>query len=126
MRDIKLTLSTELGVRAPSIEDEAAWIRRSGQMGYPLNSVPRESGIGQRVYFIRAGQLVARATIVAFDRPGKAGKSFGGVSKPAAPAGVRVSDIEVLPARKRIACKGFQGFRYLTDSELTELPKPFP
>lgn len=94
-------------------------------MRYPLPSCPRLAGTGCWVYFIRAGRLVARARAEAFEVPGKPGKSYKGVSQPAAPASVVISSMAVLPQSRRIATQGFQGFRYLTDSDDKRFPRAF-
>lgn len=68
MQDIKITLSTESTVRAPSIEAEADWIRRSCEMGYPPNSEPRHTGDGSWVRSIRGGELGARARVLSLTK----------------------------------------------------------
>jgi len=82
MRDIKITLSTDSKLRAPSAADEARRLLRDGKLAYPLPNRPIQSGPGAYVYFVRDGKVVGRALIDCFQSPGKAGPSFTGVRRP--------------------------------------------
>ena len=87
-------------------------------MRYPLNQLPCHAGPGCWVYFIRAGEVVARARAVVFEAPGKGGSSYTGIPQPTPPADVKIeAPMEVLKPGKRLECRGFQGYRYVTSRD---------
>jgi hypothetical protein len=124
--DIKLTLSTEARNRAPTIEAEATWLAREGKLYYPLSGRPRRGVPGCWVYFIRAGELVARARAMDFRRmeSSELGGSYTGV--PQDSAGWHVAVIPPMElATRRVPHEGFQGFRYVSQSDAAQFEKAF-
>lgn len=61
--DIKITLSKDPKKRAPDIKSEAQRFdtKKEGALYYELHKKPRHTSAGCWVYFIRDGELVARA-----------------------------------------------------------------
>ncbi len=121
MTDIKLTLRKDPSRRAPNIEAEAKWIAECGPIYYSLQVRPARVDEGCWVYFIRDGNLVARARADQFrPRNGVEDRStFTGAEAPSN-AGVwevACSNME-LPARP-MPHRGFQRFRYVTDEATT-------
>lgn len=118
MADIKLTLSADPAKRSPNIEAEARWLKSKGAIYYQLQSKPLNASAGCWVYFIRDGQVVARAKAKDF-RFMKA-KELGGnyTGFPQNRAGWRVKCVPPMEiAARPIPHKGFQGFRYVSDEE---------
>jgi hypothetical protein len=129
MRDIKLTLSQDKKRRSPTVEDEAEWVNLEKEIFYPLQACPREAQVGCRVYFIRAGQLVARAKADEFRHlpVGENRKSYTGVSEEKGGWHVLCSSMDVLPKHKRLLHEPpfFQGFRYVTPTEQASFERVF-
>jgi predicted HNH restriction endonuclease len=115
--DIKLTLAGTSKIRSPTIEAEARWIEDNGPIYYGLPSRPKQSGVGSWVYFLRDGQLKARARIDAIIRGKELGRmsSFSGQALPTAAWNLAVTSMEL--SKRQIAQRGFQGFRYVTSME---------
>jgi hypothetical protein len=118
MADIRLTLSTDPKTRSPGVAEEARWIAEEGAIYYELSSRPLRARPGCWVYFIRAGQLAARARANDFlwmDAEDMGG-TYSGVLE-----GQSCWRVKVVPpmelAKHPIAHKGFQGFRYVTEDE---------
>jgi hypothetical protein len=116
MRDIKLTLSTDPRLRAPSIQDEAQRMKREGNLWYPLHVRPKYAGAGCWVYFIRDGELVARARAEEIKECHEE-TLYSYTGKPMELDGwhVRCNNVEL--ATKPISHLGFQGFRYVTSDD---------
>jgi len=118
MRDIKITLSRDPKLRSPDVFEEARWLQDSGAIYYQLSTMPKYAKAGCFVYFIRNGQLVARAVADDFLRMevDELGGSYTGV--PTTKGGIRVKvmppmEIAVTP----IDHKGFQGYHYVKEEE---------
>jgi hypothetical protein len=125
MAAIKYTLSRDTSRRAPSIEAEAQWLREEGFLWYPLNVKPQRARIGDWVYFIRDGSMVARARITARS-PNDASEFFTtytGQKVETSCFQIQVKQMEL--ARLPIPHKGFQGFRYVTAKELPAFERAF-
>jgi hypothetical protein len=125
MADIKYTLSRDISMRTPSIEAEAVWLSEEGSLWYPLNVKPRRARIGDWVYFIRDGSMVARARITA-RKPNDASEiftSYTGENVKTSCYQIQVKQMEL--ARPPVPHKGFQGFRYVTDGELPIFERAF-
>jgi hypothetical protein len=114
---IKITLSTERRRRAPSIEAEAGWLRRQRSLWYELNVRPRRAGIGDWVYFIRDGAMVARSHIAACEwkDASEMGGTYTGEKVERSCFRIKVNQMEL--AKRPLLHQGFQGFRYVTPQE---------
>ena len=126
MRDIKLTLSKNPAMRSPNVEAEANWLKEEGAIYYQLPSQPREAHAGCFVYFIRDGQLVARAKANDFlyMEAEELGGSYTGV--PTTRGGWRVEVVPPMEIAKRpIVHQGFQGFRYVEEDEKGSFERAF-
>ena len=117
MTDIQLTLSSDRTKRAPSIEEEQQWLRKQGRLWYPLGrNRPLRAAPGDWLYFIRGGQLVARARIESIDAPSPAPKySYKDQQTNRGSWEALITDMEL--ARQRLPHRGFQGFRYVNLEE---------
>jgi hypothetical protein len=125
MADIKYTLSTDTRRRAQSIEAEAEWLSREGSLWYELNVEPQRATIGDLVYFIRAGEMVARARITdcAWKDASEMGGSYSGVETTTSCNRFEIKDMEL--AKRPVPHRGFQGFRYVTSKELPAFERAF-
>lgn len=123
-RDIKLTLSTDPKLRAPSIEAERAWLAKERRLFYPLGPRrPRFTRADNLVYFIRNGKVVARAVIVRIsDSPGER-PTYTGEKHVFNGPEIEISDMEL--ATKPVAHAGFQSFRYVQPDEEAEFEEAF-
>lgn len=117
MADIKLTLSTDQRKRSPSIEAEREWLMKEGRLWYPLGRHrPQRLAPGDWIYFIRAGQLVARARIESIDPPSGDPKwSYRDQDTNGGSWEAAITSMEL--AIRRLPHRGFQGFRYVTPAE---------
>jgi len=118
MADIMLTLSTNPDLRAPSIEEEARWLKNRRALYYPLHIKPARPVEGSWVYFVRNGTVVGRAKakrVVCWD------KENGEVTYTGVELGNPGWRVQIAPpmeiARRRLPHDGFQGFRYVTSQE---------
>jgi len=129
MRDIKLTLSQDKKRRSPTVEDEAKWVNLEKEIFYPLQGRPGEAQSGCRVYFIRAGQLVARARAEEFRQllAGVQLESYTGVPEEKGGWHVVCNSMEVLPKSRRLPHDPafFQGFHYVRQDEKTAFERAF-
>jgi hypothetical protein len=125
MAAIKYTLSTETRRRAPSIEAEAEWLSREGSLWYELNVEPQRATIGDLVYFIRAGEMVARARITdcTWKDASEMGGSYTGVETTTSCNRFEIRKMEL--AKRPLPHQGFQGFQYVTDKELPAFESAF-
>ncbi len=124
MADIKVTLSADPEKRTESIIQEAKWLEKEGALWYPLQGRPKKADPGCWVYFIREGELAARAKSESFDPPsGEQMYGFKGKPEKRDTWKVRVSKMEL--AKKHLSYKGFQGFRYVTNEEKEKFEKAF-
>jgi len=116
MADIKLTMSTDERVRAPSIEDEQARLKELGALWYPLGSNrPLRAGKRCWVYLIRDGELVARARAEEIGPPPAELFTYTGQPSKSNSCSVRISEMEL--ATTPIPHTGFRSFRYVTAEE---------
>lgn len=125
MDDIKITLSTDEKLRAPSIEAEKEWLEEEGELWYPVGPrCPRRAKEGCWVYFVRGGHLVARGRADEFTPPPTESKfSYTGEEDRTSGWEVRISAMEL--ATRRIQHKGFRGFRYVTPEEKADFEAAF-
>lgn len=125
MAAIKYTLSNDRTKRAPSIEAEAEWLNREGSLWYELNVEPQQADIGDWVYFIRDGLMVARSQITAcsWTDASEMGGSYTGVETKTSCNRFEIRKMEL--AKRPISHKGFQGFRYVTAKELSAFESAF-
>ena len=125
MAAIKYTLSKDTSKRAPSIEAEAEWLTREGSLWYELNVEPGELRPGDLVYFIRAGEMVARARITdcTWKDASEMVGSYTGVETKTSCNRFEIREMEL--AKRSIPHKGFQGFRYVTAKELPAFERAF-
>jgi hypothetical protein len=115
--DIKITMARG-PMRAPSIEKEAEWMADRGRLWYPLPGRPKQAHHNCWVYFIRAGEMAARARAVQFKPASQLRQLVGYDGEPSrskAPWSVACSTMEL--ATQPIPHRGFQGFRYVTPEE---------
>lgn len=107
MRDIKLTLSEDETRRSPTVEDEADWLNLEKKIFYPLSGRSKEAQAGCCIYFIRAGQLVARAKSDEFRHlpTGEHLESYTGVSEAKGGWHVLCSSMELLTQAQAIAAR---------------------
>ena len=123
---IKYTLSTDPSLRSPSIEEELNFLRASGFLYYEIQK-PKEPKkiIGDFVYFIRAGQMLARSTISGCRRmdASEMGGTYTGVQTEKSCWRFEINDMEL--AEWPIRHKGFQGFHYVTATELPAFERAF-
>lgn len=114
MADIMVTLSTG-PERAPTIKKEKDWADKEGGLYYPLgDNRPLNAGIGDLIYFIREGRLVARAKIEEILKREQAPKeiyTYTGQIERYRTWWVKYKNFEL--AKKHIPSSGFQGFRYV-------------
>ncbi|MFC1976569.1 hypothetical protein ACFLXQ_09235 [Chloroflexota bacterium] len=126
MPDIKLTLSKDTKFHAPSEAEEAARMRQEGELVYPLPSKPTKALPGCMVYFIRDGQLVARARAKDFINASQIQQglySYTGEPTEVTDWNVVCEDMEL--AAQPIAHPGFQGFQYVTQAEQEQFEDAF-
>lgn len=125
MAAIKYTLSTDRTKRAPSIEAEAEWLSREGALWYELNVEPQQAEIGDLVYFIRAGEMVARAQITdcTWKNASEMCGSYTGVKTKTSCNRFQIRKMEL--ADRPIPHRGCQGFRYVTAKELPAFEAAF-
>ena len=125
MAAIKYTLSTDRTKRAPSIEAEAEGLNRRGSLWYELNVEPQRAEIGDLVYFIRAGEMVARVLITdcTWKDAAEMGGSYTGVETTTSCNRFEIRKMEL--AERPIPHKGFQGLRYVTAKELPAFENAF-
>jgi hypothetical protein len=115
---IKLTLGTDVNARAPSIEDEARWMKEAGPLCYPLGrNRPVHAEEGDCVYFIRAGKMVARAKADRFCQLSGSEERYTFTGEVSKTRGWQVECSRMELAKKPIAFRGFQGFRYVSRDE---------
>ena len=123
---IKYTLSTDPSLRSPSIEEELNFLRANGCLYYEIRQPkePREI-IGDFVYFIRAGQMLARSRITDCRRmdASEMGGTYTGVQTEKSCWRFEIKKMEL--AKWPIQHKGFQGFRYVTPKELPAFERAF-
>jgi hypothetical protein len=126
MTDIKLTLSKDTKKRAPDIHSEARWLKKEGALYYELHMKPLRSCNGDWVYFIRDGEVVARAKASKFLWMSKndLGPSYTGEL-----TGHDGWCVKIKPpmqiASRLIPHHSFQGFRYVRQQEKTSFESAF-
>lgn len=122
---IKYTLSTDPSLRSPSIEEERNFLRASGCLYYEIQGKPTRKIVGDFVYFIRAGQMLARSRISGCRRmdASEMGRTYTGVQTEKSCWRFEIKDMEL--AEWPIQHKGFQGFRYVTAKELPAFERAF-
>ena len=122
---IKYTLSTDPSLRSPSIEEELNFLRASGCLYYGIHGQPTRKIIGDFVYFIRAGQMLARSKITDCRRMdvSEIGGTYTGVQIEKSCWCFEIKDMEL--AEWPIQHKGFQGFRYVSANELPIFDRAF-
>lgn len=123
---IKYTLSTDPSLRSPSIEEELNFLRVSGYLYYEIQK-PKEPKkiVGEFVYFIRAGQMLARAKISGcrWMDASEMGGTYTGVRTEKSCWRFEIKKMEL--AEWPIQHKGFQGFHYVTAKELPTFERAF-
>ena len=124
--DIKITLSKYPKKRAPDIKSEAQRLKKKGTLYYELHKKPRHASAGCWVYFIRDGELVARAKASDFlwMKKEELGGSFTGELPEHDGWRVEVQTPMQI-ATQPIAHKGFQGFRYVRLEERVAFEQAF-
>ena len=126
MTDIKLTLSKDTKKRAPDIHSEARRLKKEGALYYELHTKPLRASSGDWVYFIRNGEVVARAKASKFLWMSKTDLGTSYTGELADHDGWRV---EIKPpmqfASRLIAHSSFQGFRYVRPEEKAALESAF-
>lgn len=122
---IKYTLSTDPSLRSPSIEEELNFLRASGCLYYEIQGQPTRKIIGDFVYFIRAGQMLARSRITDCRRmdASEMGGTYTSVQIEKPGWRIEIKDMEL--AEWPIQHKSFQGFRYVTAKELPAFERAF-
>jgi hypothetical protein len=97
-------LSQDEERRSSTVEDEADWVNLEKKILYTLSGRPRETQAVCWVDFIRAGQLVAKATPEEFRHlpTGEHLESYTGVSEEKGGWHVSYSSMKVLPKYKRL------------------------
>ena len=126
MADIKLTLSKDIKKRAPDIYSEARRLKKESALYYELHTRPLRASKGNWVYFIRDGEVVARARASNFLWMTKndLGGSYTG----------ELTDhdgwrVEIKPpmqiASRPVPHKSFQGFWYVRAEERAALESAF-
>lgn len=110
----------------PCIEEELNFLRASGCLYYEIQK-PKEPEkiIGDFVYFIRAGQMLARSKITGCRRmdASEMGGTYTGVQTEKSCWRFEIKKME--RAKSPIQHKGFQGFRYVTAKELPAFERAF-
>lgn len=123
-RNIKLTLSTDPNLRAPSIEAEKAWLAKERKLFYPLGPRrPKFSDAGNFVYFIRAGKVVARALIAASATLPAELWTYTGRKHVFSGFSIQINEMEL--ATRPVPHRGFQGFRYVQPDEEADFEEAF-
>ena len=123
---IKYTLSTDPSLRSPSIEEERNFLRASGCLYYEIQKPKEpEEMIGDFVYFIRAGQMLARSEITdcRWMDASEMGGTYTGVQTEKSCWRFEIKKME--RAKWPIQHKGFQGFRYVTAKEIAAFERAF-
>jgi hypothetical protein len=122
---IKYTLSTDPSLRSGSIEEELNFLRASGCLYYGIHGQPTRKIIGDFVYFIRAGQMLARSKITdcRWMDVSDMGGTYTGVQIEKSGWRFEINDMEL--AEWPIQHKGFKGFRYVTAKELPAFERAF-
>ena len=126
MADIKLTLSKDIKKRAPDIYSEARRLKKENALYYELHTKPLRASEGDWVYFIRDGEVVARARASKFlwMTKNELGGSYTG----------ELTDhdgwrVEIKPpmqiASQPVPHISFQGFRYVRPEEKTTFESAF-
>jgi len=123
MPDIKLII-----VYADTIEEEDEWMKRNaGQLLYPLNQKPKFPDRIHWVYFVHNNVLDGRAKPKNFiEDPGR--KVINAKGRELTHRGwfVECGDMVVLePPKRNWTPGGFQGFRYVQESERTAFEQAF-
>src|SRR3954454_5429869 len=126
MRDIKLTLGRRPN-RAPSVGAEARRMKTLGPLHYPLGANgPKHAAPGCWVYFIRAGELVGRATAKTIEPVDPPMDGYDAAEQPSKIKGWQVTCSKMELARRTIPTEGFQAFRYVTPAESKAFERAFP
>jgi hypothetical protein len=113
--DIKLTLSRNAKIRAPDIAAEARWLKKEGELFYPLHAKPAFASTPCWVYFIHDGRLVARACgfVANVSKP-----LYNYSGEPVRATRWRMRCVPPMQLSSRpISHPGFQGFRYIRPQE---------
>jgi hypothetical protein len=112
-------------LRSPSIEEELNFLRANGYLYYEIQGKPTRKIIGDFVYFIRAGQMLARSKITdcRWMDVSEMGGTYTGVQTEKSCWRFEINKMEL--AKSPIQHKGFQGFRYVTAKELPAFERAF-
>ena len=124
MKDIVITMSTKKK-HAPSIEDEKQWMDDTGGLCYPLSKgKPQHCVAGCWVYIIRGGKLGARGIAKDFHPPtSEKVVFFSGEETVSSSWKIFIHKIDI--ATSPIKVRGFQGFRYLRESDKSRFEDAF-
>jgi hypothetical protein len=104
-------------LRSPSIEEELNFLRANGRLYYELSGKPSRAEIGDYVYFIRNGLMMARSLItdLRWMDASELGATYTGVEITKSCHRFEIQDMEL--AKRPVPHKGFQGLRYITAPE---------
>jgi hypothetical protein len=126
MADIKLTLSKDIKKRAPDIHSEFRRLKKESALYYELHKKPLRASEGDWVYFIRDGEVVARAKASKFLWMSKNALGGSYTGELTDHDGWRV---EIRPpmqiASRPVPHKSFRGFRYVRLEEKAAFESAF-
>jgi hypothetical protein len=121
-----LVIALSLRGHAPSIEAEQEHMEEYGSLVYALPTRPTRAKPGSWVYYIRQGQLQARARVLQFeelDHP-ETFYSYTGRGYVHRHWQVRLTDLELAPVRLPVAWRQ-KGYRYVTEAEADRFARAF-